>query len=87
MTLLLKEGQIIALDESLRKVLSYPIENNQNWNSRSTAGYLWKMGSQELICLDCPTNQSKLEVQYQDAKGEEKVHLEVDKNGIQFKKE
>jgi len=87
MTLLLKEGQIIALDESLRKVLSYPIENNQNWNSRSTAGYLWKMGSQELICLDCPTNQSKLEVQYQDAKGEEKVHLEVDKNGIQLKKE
>lgn len=62
MTLLLKEGQIIALDESLRKVLSYPIENNQNWNSRSTAGYLWKMGPQELICLDCPTNQSKLEV-------------------------
>ena len=62
MTLFLKEGQIIALDESLRKVLSYPIENNQNWNSRSTAGYLWKMGPQELICLDCPTNQSKLEV-------------------------
>jgi phage shock protein PspC (stress-responsive transcriptional regulator) len=87
MTLLLKEGQIIALDESLRKVLSYPVENNQNWNSRSTAGYLWKMGPQELICLDCPTNQSKLEVQYQDAKGEEKVHLEVDKNGIQLKKE
>lgn len=87
MTLLLKEGQIIALDESLRKVLSYPVENNQNWNSRGTAGYLWKMGPQELICLDCPTNQSKLEVQYQDAKGEEKVHLEVDKNGIQLKKE
>lgn len=87
MTLLLKEGQIIALDESLRKVLSYPVENNQNWNSRSTAGYLWKMGPQELICLDCPTNQSKLEVQYQDAKGEGKVHLEVDKNGIQLKKE
>ena len=87
MTLLLKEGQIIALDESLRKVLSYPIENNQNWSSRSKAGYLWKMGPQELICLDCPTNQSKLEVQYQDAKGEEKVHLEVDKNGIQLKKE
>ncbi len=87
MTLLLKEGQIIALDESLRKVLSYPVENNQNWSSRSTAGYLWKMGPQELICLDCPTNQSKLEVQYQDAKGEEKVHLEVDKNGIQLKKE
>ena len=87
MTLLLKEGQIIALDESLRKVLSYPVENNQNWNSRSSAGYLWKMGPQELICLDCPTNQSKLEVQYQDAKGEEKVHLEVDKNGIQLKKE
>ena len=87
MTLLLKEGQIIALDESLRKVLSYPIENNQNWSSRSTTGYLWKMGPQELICLDCPTNQSKLEVQYQDAKGEEKVHLEVDKNGIQLKKE
>jgi hypothetical protein len=62
MTLLLKEGQIIALDESLRKVLSYPIEKNQNWNSRSTAGYLWKMGPKELICLDCPTNQSKLEV-------------------------
>ena len=87
MTLLLKEGQIIVLDESLRKVLSYPVENNQNWNSRSTTGYLWKMGPQELICLDCPTNQSKLEVQYQDAKGEEKVHLEVDKNGIQLKKE
>ena len=87
MTLLLKEGQIIALDESLRKVLSYPVENNQNWNSRSSAGYLWKMGPQELICLDCPTNQSKLQVQYQDAKGEEKVHLEVDKNGIQLKKE
>ena len=87
MTLLLKEGQIIALDESLRKVLSYPVENNQNWSSRSTAGYLWKMGPQELICLDCPTNQSKLEVQYQDAKGEGKVHLEVDKNGIQLKKE
>lgn len=87
MTLLLKEGQIIALDESLRKVLSYPVENNQNWNSRSTAGYLWKMGPKELICLDCPTNQSKLEVQYQDAKGEGKVHLEVDKNGIQLKKE
>ena len=87
MTLLLKEGQIIALDESLRKVLSYPVENNQNWNSRSKAGYLWKMGPQELICLDCPTNQSKLEVQYQDAKGEGKVHLEVDKNGIQLKKE
>ena len=87
MTLLLKEGQIIALDESLRKVLSYPVENNQNWSSRSTAGYLWKMGPQELICLDCPTNQSKLEVQYQDAKGEGKVHLEVDKKGIQLKKE
>lgn len=87
MTLLLKEGQIIALDESLRKVLSYPVENNQNLSSRSTAGYLWKMGPKELICLDCPNNQSKLEVQYQDAEGDEKVHLQVDKNGIQLKKE
>lgn len=43
------------------------------------------MGSESLECLNCEENESKLKLHYQDSMGKEKLHLEVDENGIQLK--
>lgn len=85
LSLLLSEGQFIYLNNSLKSYLNYSTQNDQGFRSRKTTGYLWKMGSKELECLDCPTNQSKLQLQYQDDQGEEKLHLKVDEDGIKLK--
>lgn len=82
----LSEGQILSLNTNLKSILNYPVKNNQSYSSRRTAGYLWKMGADELECLNCPQTKSKLQLHYQDTEGEEKLHLKVDKDGIQLKK-
>lgn len=81
----LSEGQILSLNTNLKSILNYPVKNNQSYSSRRTAGYLWKMGADELECLNCPQTKSKLQLHYQDTEGEEKLHLKVDKDGIQLK--
>ena len=67
--------------------MQYPVKNDQGFHSRKTAGYLWKMGVEKLECLDCPPNKSKLQLEYQDADGDEKLHLKVDEDGIRLKTE
>jgi len=86
-TLHLVEGQILNLDRNLNTLMQYPVKNDQGFHSRKTAGYLWKMGVEKLECLDCPPNKSKLQLEYQDADGDEKLHLKVDEDGIRLKTE
>ena len=85
LTLRLSEGQAIHLSNNLREYMSYPVKNDQGFKSSKTTGYFWKMGSNELECLNCPTSQSKLRVQYQNEEGDEKLHLKVDEDGIHLK--
>jgi phage shock protein PspC (stress-responsive transcriptional regulator) len=87
LTLHLAEGQILNLDRNLNTLMQYPVKNDQGFHSRKTAGYLWKMGVEKLECLDCPPNKSKLQLEYQDADGDEKLHLKVDEDGIRLKTE
>lgn len=87
LNLLLPKNQIIMLDNSLSQILKGPIKNNQNLSSRAIAGNTWQMGKENLKCLNCPRNNAQLKLQYNNAKGEQKVHLKVDKNGIQLKKD
>ena len=87
LTLHLAEGQILNLDRNLNTLMQYPVKNDQGFHSRKTAGYLWKMGVEKLECLDCPPDKSKLQLEYQDADGDEKLHLKVDEDGIRLKKE
>ena len=87
LTLHLAEGQILNLDRNLNTLMQYPVKNDQGFHSRKTAGYLWKMGVEKLECLDCPPNKSKLQLEYQGADGDEKLHLKVDEDGIRLKTE
>jgi phage shock protein PspC (stress-responsive transcriptional regulator) len=86
LTLYLSAGQIVFLNENLKNILSYPVKNDQDYSSKNTAGHLWKMGSSRLECLDCPLQKTEMQLHYQDAEGEEKLHLKVDKDGIELKK-
>ena len=86
-TLHLVEGQILNLDRNLNTLMQYPVKNDQGFHSKKTAGYLWKMGAEKLECLDCPPNKSKLQLEYQGADGDEKLHLKVDEDGIRLKTE
>ena len=85
LTLLLAEDQIFYLNTNLGNMLTKSIDNDQGLRPYRTTGHYWKMRANELECLDCSENQSRLELQYQDDKGKEKLHLEVDENGIQLK--
>ena len=79
------EGQVLSLNNNLKSILNYPVKNDQNYSSTKTAGYLWKMGTYGLECLNCPQPKSELQLHYQDNEGYEKLHLKVDKDGIQLK--
>ena len=81
----LNEGQVLSLSNNLISVLNYPVKNDQNYSSTKTAGYLWKMGNNGLEYLNCPQPKSELQLHYQDNVGDEKLHLKVDKDGIQLK--
>lgn len=80
----LAENHVVFLHPSLRKHLTYPVKNDQNLRSKRTAGHFWKMGKNELICLDCEENTSQLELYYENA-DEDQLHLKVDPDGIRLK--
>ena len=44
----LTEGQTVALDQSLKEILDYPVNNDQAYSSKRTAGKLWRMGKEKL---------------------------------------
>ena len=81
----LSEGQVLALNNNLKSILNYPVKNDQNYSITKTPGYLWKMGTDGLECLNCPQTKSELQLHYKDTEGDEKLHLKVDKYGIQLK--
>ena len=81
----LKEGQTVALDESLKEILAYPVKNDQGFSSKRTAGKLWKMGKEQLECLNCTTNKRELNIRYKNQDGTDKLHLNVDSDGITVK--
>jgi len=83
--LYLKEGQVVDLDENLKEILSYPVKNDQNFRSSHTAGKLWKMGGDVLECLNCEADKSSLRIQYKSKKGEDKLRLNVDSQGVTLK--
>ena len=81
----LTEGQIIAIDQSLEKILAYPVKNDQGFYSNRTAGKLWKMGREELICLSCEENKTELNINYKSKDEKDKLRLDVDTQGIKIK--
>ena len=81
----LKEGQVVDLDENLKEILSYPVKNDQKFRSSNTAGKLWKMGGDVLECLNCEVDKSGLSIQYKSKKGEDKLRLNVDSQGVTLK--
>jgi len=85
LSLQLAEGQVIYINKNLKTLLSHPIKNDHGFRTHEVGGYFWKMGSESLECLNCEENESKLKLHYQDSMGKEKLHLEVDENGIQLK--
>ncbi len=81
----LTEGQIVALDKSLEKILDYPVKNDQSYSSKRTAGKLWRMGKEQLECLNCSSNKRELNINYKAKDGTEKLRLNVDSAGITIK--
>ena len=77
---------MLSLNNNLKSILNYPVKNDQNYSSTKTAGYLWKMGTDRLECLNYPQINSELQLHCQDIEGDEKLHLKVYKCGIQLKK-
>jgi len=84
--LFITEGQIIRLEKNLKKILTSSIKNDHNLSSFQTAGKLWIMGSNSLLCLDCPENQSALNINYRSKESENKIHLNEGSEGITLKK-
>jgi len=57
---------VLSLNNNLKSILNYPVKNDQNYSSTKTAGYLWKMETDGLECLNCPQTKSELQLHYQD---------------------
>lgn len=81
----LTEGQTVALDQSLKEILDYPVKNDQTYSSKRTAGKLWRMGKEKLECLNCPANKRELNINYKTKDGTDKLRLNVDSDGITIK--
>lgn len=81
----LTEGQTVALDQSLKEILDYPVKNDQAYSSKRTAGKLWRMGKEKLECLNCPANKRELNINYKTKDGTDKLRLNVDSDGITIK--
>ena len=86
LTIYLPEGQTFYLDENLRSLLDHSIPNDQSFSRSRLVGHYWEMGNQTIKCQSCVSSQKRLQLNYQDASGEEKLHLNVDYQGITIKK-
>ena len=54
LTLMVSEGQLLYIDKKLARMLYNNIKNDQDFYRRKIAGHLWRMGKEELQCMDCP---------------------------------
>jgi hypothetical protein len=80
------EGQIFRIDPSLKKILSSSLFNNHNLTKDQMMGKLWLMGNNALRCLNCGEEGHSLNINYKSEGSENKLHLNVDSEGITLKK-
>jgi hypothetical protein len=84
--LYLEEGQIVLIDKKMKPLLHHYINNDQDYRRGQITGPHWKMGKEMLECLDCPDNQQRLNIQYHNNSGDEKLNLNVDNQGLTIKR-
>lgn len=84
--LYLEEGQIVLIDKKMKPLLHHYINNDQDYRRGQITGPHWKMGKEMLECLDCPDNQQRLNIQYRNNSGDEKLNLNVDNQGLTIKR-
>ena len=84
--LYLEEGQIVLIDKKMKPLLHHYIDNDQDYSRGQITGQHWKMGKEMLECLDCPDNQQRLNIQYHNNSGDEKLNLNVDNQGLTIKR-
>jgi hypothetical protein len=81
----LTEGQTVALDQSLKEILDYPVNKDQAYSSKRTAGKLWGMGKEKLECLNCIANKREININNKTKDGTDKLRLNFDSDGITIK--
>jgi phage shock protein PspC (stress-responsive transcriptional regulator) len=86
LTLYLPDGQAFYLDENLKSILARSIPNDQSFSKSRLVNHYWEMGDQTINCLSCVDSKKQLQLNYQDASGNKKIHLNVDSQGITIKK-
>ena len=70
----------------MKPLLHHYIDNDQDYSRGQITGQHWKMGKEMLECLDCPDNQQRLNIQYHNNSGDEKLNLNVDNQGLTIKR-
>jgi phage shock protein PspC (stress-responsive transcriptional regulator) len=59
LSLFIPQGQTLFIDSSLLPILGWNIPNDQNYVRRGLAGHHWKMGQDQLVCLDCTPKETQ----------------------------
>jgi hypothetical protein len=59
LSLFIPRGQTLFIDSSLLSILGWNIHNDQNYVRRGLAGHHWKMGEDQLVCLDCTPKETQ----------------------------
>ena len=59
LSLFIPQGQTLYIDSSLLSILGWNIPNDQNYMRRGLAGHHWKMGEDQLVCLDCSPKETQ----------------------------
>ncbi len=59
LSLFIPRGQTLFIDSSLLSILGWNIPNDQNYVRRGLAGHHWKMGEDQLVCLDCTPKETQ----------------------------
>ncbi|MGS2761808.1 PspC domain-containing protein [Sinomicrobium sp. M5D2P9] len=78
-TLSLPEGTVIYPAPSLRRKLGHRNANNMGYSSYDLPEHYWKIGKQELLCLDCEEKEVQDEEKTDFDKDE---RIRIDSNGI-----
>ncbi|WP_268223813.1 PspC domain-containing protein [Sinomicrobium oceani] len=92
-TVALPTGTVIYLDPSIQRKLGSDHANNMRYATYDMANHFWKIGKNELICLDCETEEIPDEDMKEEPHDNDRIRIDSegididikDENGENFK--